>query len=134
MNWWTIAWIVIFIVGLIVEAFALLRGGKRDTLSEQVWTFRAHKLGKYLLFPAWFWLSWHFLFEPYSMGPAELWWDDIFVLMAGAIVAFFIRYPRKLLPNNVVIQMEELEREKNRRKLEREYDRNMERRDPYNED
>ena len=37
MNWFTVGWAVIIGAGLVLEAVALWRREKGDTLSEQVW-------------------------------------------------------------------------------------------------
>jgi uncharacterized RDD family membrane protein YckC len=65
VSGWTIAWLVWGVLFVIVEAPAVWRKRRGDTLSEQVWWLRDRKigpipLGYLILGPFWAWLTLHF--------------------------------------------------------------------------
>lgn len=96
MGWFPIVWLIIFLVGLVVEVLALINKNRGDTLSEQVWILRTIPMVRFVLLPFWLWLTYHFWFEPYSVSPGfGAWWDDFIVIAAGAVAGLLLRYNKR---------------------------------------
>ncbi len=92
----TILWVTIGILGIIVELMAFARRDAGDTLSEHIWTLRMARWGRSILFPLWVWLTWHFFLEPPSLDSyAGVWYDDGILVLAGFVAAQFVTYKRK---------------------------------------
>lgn len=80
-----VAWMLILLAILTVEALAILNTKRSDTLSEQIWWLRTKWWGRIVLFPLWAWLSYHFFLEPETVA-IHVWIDD-FILIAITLIA-----------------------------------------------
>ena len=83
----TVGWSVLFAAGLALEAAALVRRGKGDTLSEHVWLIRSTRWGRPAFYAAWSWLTYHFIIDEF-LGPQvkSAAWDDWAAVAAGAVI------------------------------------------------
>ena len=87
MNFFLNLWLAILVLGLALETFALIRDGKGDTLSEQIWRLLESRKWRTLIFGIWFWLTWHFFIEPYMPWDwTHVPWDDFVVIALGMLV------------------------------------------------
>ena len=83
MEW--IFWLVLFLVAVGFQLFAVARKSRRGMLTNSVRWLRARMLGRLLVFPLWVWLTWHWFLEPRSL--AAHWYDDVIAVLLGVLIA-----------------------------------------------
>jgi len=86
MSGFTVAWIVLFALGFMLEGVALWAG--RGTLSGHVWHLMGTAWGKPLVLSFFCWLAWHWMIEPVA-GDAlrRTYSDDGLIAAAVALLA-----------------------------------------------
>lgn len=88
MEW--VFWLVMFAVAITFQLQAVARGSRWGMLTSSVRWLRVRIWGRLVLFPAWFWLTWHWFLEPRALGRS--WWDDALAVLAGVAVAVAVDY------------------------------------------
>lgn len=86
---YTVWWLVLALLVLAVELFAVFRRGAGGTLSEHFWKLRRHTWFRLLAYPLLTWLLWHFPFG--GGGPLD--WRDAAAAAAGIALALAVSVP-----------------------------------------
>lgn len=81
-----ILWLVVLVATVLLEGYAL---GSRNgaTLSQLVREQLQHPVGRYVFYPLWCWLTWHWFLSP----SAAVTWRDAIAIAAGACLAWLAR-------------------------------------------
>jgi hypothetical protein len=78
-------WALLFAVILLLEGYTLgTHGG--ETLSAVVRAQLQHPIGRFVFYPLWAWLTWHWFLAP-SRQPT---WRDLIACTIGAAAALFV--------------------------------------------
>ena len=90
----TALWLAILLVVLATEAWALLRSSQGDTISEHIWVLLCNRWFRSVLFALWFWLTWHFLIEPFvTIDLTRSLVEDVLITGVGFLVGFKVSPP-----------------------------------------
>jgi hypothetical protein len=89
MAW--VVWLVLFTIAITFQLVAVATNNHWGMLTSTVRWLRARMWGRLIVFPAWFWLTWHWFIEPQSLGGAQF-IDDVIFIILGVVAALFINY------------------------------------------
>ncbi len=92
MNWASVIWILLLVIGLVFEAYTIVDNRNRTTASRHIWWVRGSKAGRPILVAAISWLVYHFLFE--DPTAARTFVDDWAVVVAP-VLALYVRPERR---------------------------------------
>ena len=82
-------WAVLIGLLLVYETITLLAPRRGDTLSEQVWMLMCNRLWRAALFGLWFWLTFHFIVEPFLLSDfTHSSGEDFLIVLLGFLVGW----------------------------------------------
>lgn len=87
-------WAVLFTIAIAFQLHSVWYNNKWGMLTSSVRWLRARTVGRILLFPAWFWLSWHWFLEPMALRGRL--YDDVLAIFAGVGIALLVDYDDSL--------------------------------------
>lgn len=85
-----IFWIVLFAVGIAFQLHSVFYKNKWGQLTSSIRWLRTRLIGRLLLFPFFFWLTWHWFLEPQSLSGPLL--DDALAILLGVATAMTVDY------------------------------------------
>ncbi|MCA1799740.1 MAG: hypothetical protein LC650_00385 [Actinobacteria bacterium] len=88
MQW--VFWAVLFAVAIVFQLHSVYYNNRWGMLTSSVRWLRTRIYGRVVLFPAWFWLTWHWFLEPQGFMGNLL--DDFAAIGLGIAVAVLVDY------------------------------------------
>jgi hypothetical protein len=89
MEW--LVWVALFTVGVTFQLVSVAQQRQWGMLTSSVRWLRVRLWGRLVIFPAWFWLTWHWFMEPRSLGGGQF-WDDAAAITLGVLAAIYVDY------------------------------------------